>query len=68
MSARRGVLCVYPPAEMMMSKAWVLWETAFVCVFLRTRRVLLPEGVVEVTWERGVMVKRQVEGWGEEMR
>jgi hypothetical protein len=53
---------------MMMSKACGLWEEAFVRVFWRTRRILSPEGVVEVTWERGVMLKRQVEGWGEVMR
>lgn len=56
------MLWVYPPAEMMMSKAWVLCETAFVCVFLSTRRVLEPEGTVEVALDRGVMVKRQVDG------
>ena len=37
-------------------------------VLLSARRVLEPEGVVEVTWDKGVMLKRQVDGWGEVMR
>ena len=43
------MLWVYPPAEMMMSKAPEDVEVLLVRVFLRFKRSLKPERVVEVT-------------------
>lgn len=64
MSCSRDVECEYPPAAMMMSKALALVLVVFVRVFLRERRSLLPEGMVDITWDRGMMLKRQSLGLG----
>lgn len=65
MSESRDVECAYPPAQMMMSKALELVLEAFVCVFLSPRwNLLLLQGMREVTWDRGTMLKRQSLGLG----